>query len=180
VDIAPRFPNLGFLFFGAAIPSGLANTARYAEEELVTESQLATLRDPAFAQRLRALAPPTVERVTVDDNFALMMAPERIARGQGHELALIEPDGGVRAFPIYEGVVGNVLRDPPDEIWKRALERRDHPLVRALDSVNTMSEWAGASRRIDWHFAAPRERRRLSVRVLGGEDAAMREPESRP
>jgi MoaA/NifB/PqqE/SkfB family radical SAM enzyme len=175
-DIAPRFPNLGFVSLGAAVPTGLANAARYAEEELLSEAQLAALRDPALQTRLRALLPPAVEKLNVCDNFALMMAPDRIERRQAHTyLVQIEPDGGVRALPIYEGVVGNLLHDPPEEIWRRALERRDHPLVRELSSVQTMSAWAAASRRIDWHFAAPRERERIAARVLG-QDAAMHEP----
>ncbi|UQA57320.1 radical SAM protein [Polyangium aurulentum] len=168
-QIAPRFPHLGFVRFGAAVPSGLANDARYAVEELLSDAQLAALRDPALAARLRALLPASVTTMLISDLFFLMMDPERIARGQAlTNLLHIEPDGAVRSMAIYEGTVGNLLHDPPWELWQRVLDRHSHPLVRReLASVESMPAWAAASRRIDWHFAAPEERARIAPRVLG-------------
>jgi len=168
-QIAPRFPGLAFMRLGAALPSGLANAERYVEEELLSDAQLAILRDPAFSGHLRSVLPATVEQLRVSDNFHHAMDPGRIDGGKAQaDLLHIEPDGAVRSMAIYEGTVGNLLHDPPEELWRRAVERRSHPLVRReLASVDTMRAWAAASRRIDGYFAAPEERARIAPRVLG-------------
>lgn len=165
--IVPRFRHASFVRFGAAIPSGLGNNARYAATELLTDAELARLRDPSFAARLRALLPETVSRLHVHDNFELSMDPERAGSDQGNAgLMHVEADGSVRGLAIYEGTVGNLLRDPPDVIWPRVLERRRHPVtLRVLSSLRGLGDWAVAARRIDREFASEEHRERLSHRA---------------
>jgi MoaA/NifB/PqqE/SkfB family radical SAM enzyme len=166
-EIAPRFPELGLVRFAAAVPAGPANSERYAGAELLSDEQLAVLRDPAFTAKLRALLPSSVVDVGVGDNFALAMDSERLERGEASESLLhIEPDGGVRTMAIYEGTVGNLLHEPPDVLWQRVLERRRHPLVRrALAKVQGFSDWAAAAREIDWRFASDEDRARIGNRT---------------
>lgn len=162
--VAPRFPHLRFIAFGAAVPGGLANRPRFDEHELLTEEQLNLLNDPAHAQRLRALAPASV-MVGTTDNRILQMHPELIARGFVFNALQIEPDGEVRAMPIYEGTVGNILTEPPEVLWKRAKARWSDPFVTdALAPVKTMKQWAEAARLIDRHFGSTAVRERISRR----------------
>nr|WP_063817923.1 radical SAM protein [Herbidospora sakaeratensis] len=162
--IAPRFGHLRFVAFGAAVPGGLASRARFDEHELLTEEQIKQLNDPGHAQRLRALAPASVT-VGTTDNRILQMHPELVARGIVFNVLQIEPDGEVRAMPIYEGTVGNVLSDPPDVLWKRAKARWSDPFVtNALSGVKTMKQWAEAARLIDQRFGTTAVRERISRR----------------
>jgi len=150
-DIAPRFPDLSFLAFGAVLPDGLASRIDYADHELLTDEQASGLVDPDFVARLTATAPPGV-RVTTEDNrdFHPYLRGERPV-----SFMLVEPDGDVRAMPIYEGTVGSLLTDPPEMLWGRGVERWNDPFVReAFASVRTTREWAAACRRIDYHFGS--------------------------
>ncbi|MGI5271711.1 radical SAM protein [Nonomuraea sp. CA-218870] len=150
--VAPRFPSLGFLIFGAVIPSGLASRPGF-EDELLTQDELRTLTDPEYVARLRALAPPTVQVMTTD-NFMLQMNPGFIER-YGFPMAQVEPDGEMRAMPIYEGTVGSLLEEDPLVLWERAIARwRDPFVVEALSSIRSMRDWAEATRRIDLHFGS--------------------------
>ncbi|RJL32778.1 radical SAM protein [Bailinhaonella thermotolerans] len=163
-EIAPRFPALGHLSFGAVVPEGLASRPGFAEHELLADDQVAALGDPAYGERLRSLAPPGVQ-VSVTDNLALQMRPDLIRRGVFFPALQIEPDGAARAMPAYEGTVGNVLTDPPSVLWRRAVERWSHPIVvETLTPVRTMAQWAEATRRIDRHFASGADRDRLARR----------------
>jgi len=164
-EVTPRFPHLRFLSFGAAVPSGLASREGYAELELLSEEQLAVLRDRDFRLRLLALA-PAVAQVSVSDNLELQMHPDRCTPGSACvNVMQIEPDGQVRAMPIYEGTVGNILEDSPEVIWRRAQEHRhDAFVVRELSTVRTMRDWARAARNIDRHFASSAELVRISRR----------------
>jgi MoaA/NifB/PqqE/SkfB family radical SAM enzyme len=171
-EVAPRFPHLRHLNLAAAVPSGLANREGYAELELLSDEQMAVLRDRDFVARLRALA-PDVARVSVSDNLHLQMHPDQIAAGEASvQIMEIEPDGKVRAMPIYEGTVGNILEEPPEMIWRRAQERRhDAFVVRELSRVRSMNDWATAARNIDRHFASPAELLRISRRKEYTEEA---------
>jgi MoaA/NifB/PqqE/SkfB family radical SAM enzyme len=164
-EILPRFPELGFVNIGAAVPSGMASLERYAEEELLTEEQLASLRDPAFGERLRALA-PGVERLDVTDNFSLQMHPDDVKRGKAASGVMqVEPDGRVRSMAAYEGTVGSLLDEDPLVLWQRAQARHAHPfLEQELSTARTMMEWAAATRRIDRHFAAAEDLLRIKKR----------------
>ncbi|MEV5507720.1 radical SAM protein [Streptomyces orinoci] len=159
-EIAPRFPELRSLAFNIAVPSGLASRPEYERAELLDDARVAELTHPARLFRLAALAPPSV-RVTFTDNRELMMHPDRPAPA----MLQVEPDGAVRAMPVYEGTVGNLLTDPPMRLWERALDRRRDPfVVETLRPVRTMRDWALAIRRIDLHFGSPEVRARIAAR----------------
>lgn len=166
-EVAPRFPEMCFVYFGAAVPAGPANAERYAGEELLTPEQLGALRDPAFEARLRAVLPASVRELAVTDNFNLTADPGRAARGEACETLLhVEADGRVRSMNVYEGTVGHILHDPPDVLWQRVIERRRHPFaLKVLSSVDTLQDWAAAARRIDWHFASEEGRARIARRA---------------
>jgi hypothetical protein len=153
-SIAPRFPELGHLLFGAAVPSGLANRTGFAADELLSDDQIRVLGDAEHLWRLRSLSPPSV-RVDTTDNRALQMRPDLIAQGMFFPAMQIEPDGEVRAMPIYEGSVGNILTRSPAELWQKAVARWSDPfVVETLSPVRTMKEWAAAARRIDNRFGS--------------------------
>ncbi|MFG1942827.1 radical SAM protein [Nonomuraea sp. NPDC048826] len=169
--VAPRFPELGFVAFGAAVPGGLANRRGFDEHELLTEEQTGLLDNPGFASRLRELAPGSVT-VTATDNRILQMHPVLVARGAVFDALQIEPDGEVRAMPIYEGTVGNILTESPEVLWQRATARWSDPfVVEALSTAFTMREWAEAARRIDYRFGSDAVRARIDRRpaYLGAE-----------
>lgn len=167
-----RFPTLNFITVGAAIPSGLANRTGYAEAELLATKQLEVLRSTAFTRQLRR-AVSTHTTVRVDDNWDLLPA-----NLEAEVPIQVEPDGAVRAFPIYEGTVGSLLHESLDEIWKRARARhRDPFVVELLSKVTTMQDWAAAARMIDARFGSAADLVRIGKRPpwpVGQSDA---EPE---
>lgn len=161
--VVPRFPHLRFLFFGAAVPSGLASRAGFADHELLTDEELRTLVGTERVDRLNSLVPQSV-RVTTTDNSLLQMHPDTIKRF-GFPLMQVEPDGEVRAMPIYEGTVGSLLTEEPAVLWERAVARWSDPfVVEALSSVRSFRDWAEATRRIDYHFGSDEVRRRIDRR----------------
>jgi MoaA/NifB/PqqE/SkfB family radical SAM enzyme len=165
-ELAPRFPALRFLWFGAAVPSGLASRSGFADHELLTDPQHRQLGSREQMQRIRALAPRHVA-VATNDNLMLQMHPDLVARGVYMPTLQVEPDGEVRAMPIYEGTVGNVLTDPGDVLWKRAVDRWHDPfVVETLQPVRTMAQWAQAARRIDYHFGSDAVRERIDRRPV--------------
>ncbi|MFF0473679.1 radical SAM protein [Streptomyces sp. NPDC004284] len=170
-DVVPRFPGLGQVSFGAVVPEGLASRAGFAEHELLDDARVRLLGSPEYGRRLQELAPAGV-RVTTTDNLALQMRPDLIRAGVCLPVLQIEPDGAVRAMAAYEGTVGNVLTDPPAELWRRAVARWHDPFVReTLAPVRTMREWAEATRAIDLRFGTDADRRRIARRpafVPGG------------
>lgn len=176
-EIVPRFPHLRFLYLSAAVPSGMASREGYAELELLSDEQMAALRDRKFRARLRALDPPFA-RIFVSDNLGLQMHPDQIAAGKAYgDLMQIEPDGHVRAMPIYEGTVGNILEEPPEVIWRRAQQRRhDAFVVQELSAVRTMKDWARAAQHIDRHFASSTDLVRISVRKEYTGEAHRKDP----
>lgn len=162
--VAPRFPELGHLTFGAVVPAGLASRPSFGEHELLTDEQAELLGDPAQTRRLQSLAPASVQ-VTATDNRILQMHPDLLARGVVFPAMQVEPDGAVRAMPIYEGTVGNLLTDPPAELWRRAVARWADPFVtRTLAPVRSMAQWAEAARRLDHHFGSAEVRARIERR----------------
>ncbi|WP_263451483.1 radical SAM protein [Hyalangium gracile] len=164
-DLVPRFPELKFLFFGVAIPSGLASRQGFAERELLTEEQRQRLMNPDFVGHLRSLVPPSV-RIRVSDGMALQMHPEHLARGRAARYSMqVEPDGAVRGMAIYEGTVGSLLEEPAQVLWERVLARPHDPFVaETLSPVRTRQEWAEAVRRIDYHFGTEEVRARIDRR----------------
>lgn len=158
-EFPKRYPELTFVNFGAAVPSGVASTADFAERELLTESQLGELRRAA-----RRWQPANKDLlVSFSDQRNLQMHPDDIEAGTASvDTMLIEPDGEVRAMPIYEGTVGNLLTDSPSELWHRAQTRwRDPFVVAQLAPARTRVEWAAATRAIDARFACATDRDRI-------------------
>jgi MoaA/NifB/PqqE/SkfB family radical SAM enzyme len=164
-DIASRFPHLGFIFFGTAFASGLASRKSYAELELCTDEERVVLRDADFAARLRARGGAGRE---IDLFDALGPNPEihgLVVSKSFRRFMQIEPDGGVRGIPQYEGIVGNILEDSAEVIWARAKERQRDPfVVRELSGVRTMKDWATAVRNIERRFASSKDLVRISRR----------------
>ncbi|MFI6995754.1 hypothetical protein [Nonomuraea wenchangensis] len=77
----------------------------------------------------------------------------------------VEPDGEVRAMPIYEGTVGNLLTEDAGTLWERVQERWSDPfVVETLSAVRSMQDWAEAARRLDHHFGTDEVRRRIDRR----------------
>jgi MoaA/NifB/PqqE/SkfB family radical SAM enzyme len=165
-EIAPRFPELGFLALSAVVPSGLANRRSYAEAELLDPEQVERLAAPATTARLRALAPPSVQ-VMASSNWAMAMRPDLVEQGRFFRACAIEPDGELRAMCIYEGTVGNILTEDPAVLWERAVARWHDPFViEALSGVRTPLDWAAAARRLDLRFGSEADRARIAQRPV--------------
>ncbi|TDB93810.1 radical SAM protein [Micromonospora fluostatini] len=161
--LADRLPNLDFVWFGAAMPIGLASRPSFVDAELLDDDQADALADPATGERLRALMPETVT-VVVQDNRMLQVHPDHLARGW-YPFLQVEPDGAARAMPIYEGTVGSLLTEDPGEVWRRCVQRWSDPFVTAtLGPVRTMRDWAEATRRLDQHFGDRLVRARIDRR----------------
>lgn len=163
-EVLPRFPMLHTVLFGAVVPSGLASREGFSRHELLSEDQVERLTSPAFRALLSGLAPSTVD-VQTSSNRELQMHPDLIADGMVFPAMQVEPDGEVRAMPIYEGTVGNLLTEEPGELWRRSVERWSDPFVMSvLSSARTWPEWAEATRKIDEHFGNERVRARIAAR----------------
>jgi hypothetical protein len=163
-DIAPRFPELGFIWFAAALPSGLASRESFADQELLTDAEINRLVSVEQLTRLRSRTPKSV-RVDVTENPLLPYHPAAVAQGRTSPPMQVEPDGEVRGILIYEGTVGNVLTEPPAVLWERAMARwRDPVVIEAMSTVRTMKDWAAAARRIDHHFGSDADRARIERR----------------
>jgi len=159
--VAPRFPRLSFVWIAAAMPIGLASRAGFADHELLTDEQADDLAGAANRERMLALAPAGVA-LSIVDSRTLTLDPE--LRGQAPYMQ-VEPDGAVRAFPIYEGTVGSLLDEPGNVLWERGLARWRDPFVeRTLGAVRGMRDWADATRLIDRHFGSDDVRDRLDRR----------------
>jgi len=164
VGIAGRFPHLSSVSFGVAVPSGLANRTSYTEHELLTDAEVDQIDDPALVARLRSLAPNSIE-IRTSTNRELQMHPDDIAATPDFRPLQVEPDGQVRAMPIYEGTVGSLLVEDPAVLWNRAQARWHDPfVVDTLRPARTMAEWAAAARRIDQHFGSAESRTRIAQR----------------
>jgi MoaA/NifB/PqqE/SkfB family radical SAM enzyme len=162
-QVASRFANLDFVFFGPVLPIGLASRADFAGRELLTEEQLDRLRSEEFALELQARAPETVQ-VVASDNGMFQMHPDRLAAGEIPAMQ-VEPDGRVRAMPIYEGTVGSLLEEDAMVLWERAVQRWSDPWVsELLRSSSSMDAWAEATRRIDHRFGSDDDRVRIARR----------------
>ena len=160
-EIAPRFPRLSALEFGAVVPAGLASRTGFGEHELLSEGQMSALGGAEPPRRLQSLAPDSVQ-VGCTDNLELRMGPDA-----PDELPVVqvEPDGAVRAMPVYEGTVGTLLSEPGDVLWQRALQRRRDPfVVEVLSGVRTVQQWAEAARTLDRHFGSEQVRARIDRR----------------
>jgi MoaA/NifB/PqqE/SkfB family radical SAM enzyme len=173
-DIAIRFPRLSSISFGAAVPSGLASEPEFVDRELLTDNQVRQLTAPHNRHLLQSLVTGSVA-VDTTDNRLLQLHPDRVDAGQFFRTLQVEPDGEVRAMSMYEGTVGNVLTDPVDLLWERAVARWSDPAVTtALADARTMPDWARATRHIDQHFGMDAVRDRIERRTPLGSPAPGR------
>lgn len=162
--IAPQFPHLSSISFGAVIPTGLASRPSFAELELLSEDHARLLAEGQLAAELQSLAPSSVE-VSTTDNRKFQLHPDLLAGGMDVPPMQVEPDGRVRAMPIYEGTVGSLLEEPLPVLWERAIDRWSDPfVVEALTPATTFQAWAEATRRIDLRFGSAEDRTRLARR----------------
>ncbi len=160
-DVVARFVRAGFVAVGAAVPAGLASRPGFVTHELLEDADVLRMGEPGYVEGLRALAPPAVQ-VSATDNLALMLHPDRPG---ATDLMTLEADGEVRAFPVYEGTVGNILTEDPVALWARAVARRRDPfIVETLRPVATMAQWAEATRRLDRRFGSAAVQIRLDRR----------------
>ncbi|HZS40483.1 MAG TPA: radical SAM protein [Polyangia bacterium] len=164
-DVASRFSEMEFVIYNGVVPQGLASRADYADE-LLDEAQMKALDSGELEARLNQLAG---ERLAVftRNNFDLQMHPETVREGTAWTLdrMIVEPDGAVRAMEVYEGIVGNVLDEPLDVLWRRSCERRADPFVaEQLGKVKSTAEWSAATRVIDRRYADGAELLRLDKR----------------
>jgi hypothetical protein len=161
--LAARFPGLGFIALGVAMPIGLASRPGFVDAELPHDEQADQLVSAECKRHLRSLMRASV-RLQVSDNRKLRYHPDLIAAGCVPAMQ-VEPDGRVRAMAIYEGTVGSLLTDTPSEIWQRSVERWNDPfVVRTLTPVHTMRQWAEATRDIDLRFGTADDRTRIGAR----------------
>jgi len=162
--VLPRFPELFSVSFGAVIPTGLASRLSYADHELLEDDQAALLSGGQLAAELQAIA-PTAIALSTSDNRRFQLHPHLLAGGMDIPPLQVEPDGRVRAMPIYEGTVGSLLEEPLAVLWARAIERWSDPfVVEALTPATTMARWADATRRIDLQFGSALDRARIGRR----------------
>ena len=163
-SVAPRFPELRSISFGAVIPTGLGSRVGFVEQEVLSEEQAALLGQGQLAEELQSLVRASVE-VSTTDNRRFQLHPELLAAGMDIPAMQVEPDGKVRAMPVYEGTVGSLLTEPPELLWERAMERWSDPfVVETLTPARTMSGWGQATRRIDQRFGTPDDRARIARR----------------
>jgi MoaA/NifB/PqqE/SkfB family radical SAM enzyme len=155
--LASRFPFIRHLNVGLVVPSGLATREHFAETELVTPAQLATFRSPEYARQLQS------EKLVVElnDNWGLMPTDFDNVPLQ------IEPDGSVRAFPLYEGVVGSLANESLEVVWRRAQTRHREPwIVNLFSGVSNFQDWAIAARAMDLRYGAPDDIARITKRPI--------------
>ncbi len=155
-EMTSRFPGLDFIRFGAVIPGGLASEQAFESELLTMEESRALVEaEPQFAARAH-----NGTCVTVTD-VRLFLSPDI----QAVDVAQIEPDGCIRAFPAYEAKIGNVLDEPLNVLWPRALAWRADPFVKEqLASIDTMADWARVTRILDRRYGSRDDRERLARR----------------
>lgn len=161
VDAATkRFPRLDFIRFGAVIPSGLAAEREFEATELLSIEELVDLID--VGQRLNARAGGQVDISATDVRYFL---PQPGASAVDLDILHIEPDGALRAYPIYEAKVGNVLEETLDVLLPKVRAWRSDPFVaETMDTIRTMADWANAARTLDRRYGSPDDLARIERR----------------
>jgi len=159
-DVTSRFPGLDFIRFGAAIPVGIAAEGDFEAAELLTVEDMVNLLD---ARGRLALCARNGAEVSVTD--VRYFLPRAGSSATDVNIAQIEPDGALRAFPIYEAKVGNVLEEPLDVLWTRAMAWRSDPFVAGqMGSIQTMADWARVTRTLDRRYGSAADRERMARR----------------
>lgn len=159
-EATSRFPNLDYLRFGAVMPVGLGQEPRFVDDELLSDAELEALVDaePELISRAEnGIA------VSVTDVRSFLPTSPLSVEGEG--IAQIEPDGQLRAFACYEAKVGNVLNEPIDVLWDRALAWRNTPFVREqTGSIRSLADWARATRALDRRYGSAADQARIAQR----------------
>jgi len=158
--VTSTVPELDFIRFGAVIPTGLAAEEDFEEAELLTIEELVDLIEAREDLASRARNGASV--MMTDVRYFL---PNPQSDATDLSIAQIEPDGALRAFPIYEAKVGNILEEPLDILWSRAMKWRADPFVSEhLRSIRSMADWARVTRILDRRYGSPADRQRMLQR----------------
>jgi MoaA/NifB/PqqE/SkfB family radical SAM enzyme len=159
-EATSRFPNLDYVRFGAVMPVGLAQEQSFTGDELLSDAELEALVDAE--PELMARAAHGIEVSVTDVRSFLPTSPLSV---EGEGIAQIEPDGQLRAFACYEAKIGNVLDEPIDVLWQRALAWRNDPFVRAqTSSIRNLTDWARVTRVLDRRYGSDADKARIARR----------------
>lgn len=159
-DVTSKFRALDYVRIGAAIPIGLAQEETFVEKHLLSDAELDRLMKSEPTLVARAQNGATVE---VSDIRSFL--PTSRLSGETASVAQIEPDGELRAFAIYEAKVGNVLQEPLDTLWRRALAWRREPFVQEqTHSIESLVDWARAARALDRRYGSDADKARIARR----------------
>ena len=162
VDIVPRFSELSTVSFGAVIPTGLASRPTFVAQEVLSNDQVHFLCQ--YEEELQSLTPPSVD-ISTTDNLNFQLHPELLAQGVDLPAMQVEPDGKVRAMPIYEGTIGSLLNESLPVLWERAIAQWSHPfVVEKLTPATNGELWAEATRSIDQEFGSTEDLARIARR----------------
>lgn len=155
-----RFPRLDFIRFGAVIPSGLAAEPDFEASELLSIPELVELIN--VGRRLAAHADNALDIAVTDVRYFL---PQPGVSAVDLDILHIEPDGALRAYPIYEAKVGNVLDESLDVLWPKVRAWRSDPFVaKQMEKVQTMADWADTTRTLDRRYGSHDDRERIERR----------------
>ncbi len=161
-DVTRAFPGLDEVRFGMAVPEGPAAEEDFVARELLTDAEMLALH--GSEGRLNAVASNGVRVSVTDMRYYIPYSPYG---GSGAAIAHIEPDGQLRAFGVYEAKVGNIVDEPFEAVWERALAWRREPfVVERIGSIQTIRDWARAARELDRHYGSDADRKRIALRVL--------------
>jgi MoaA/NifB/PqqE/SkfB family radical SAM enzyme len=162
-DVTASTPGLDLMRFGMVVPEGPVADEAFAERELLTEEEMLALN--ASEPRLVSLARNGVKVSVTDMRYYVPYSPYG---GPGATIAHLEPDGELRAFGVYEAKVGNVLREPFEVLWSRALAWRSEPFVREqIQSIRTPQDWARVARVLDRRYGSEADKARIALRNTG-------------
>jgi MoaA/NifB/PqqE/SkfB family radical SAM enzyme len=160
-EATSRFPNLDYVRFGAVMPVGLGQEAGFVAEELLGDAELEAL--VGAESELISRARHGIEVSVTDVRSFLPTSPLSV---EGDGIAQIEPDGQLRAFACYEAKVGNVLDEPIDVLWDRALAWRNTSFVREqTGSIRTLTDWARVTRVLDRRYGSVADKARIALRT---------------
>lgn len=161
--VTARFPAVDFMRFAMALPSGSASSEEFVAREILTDEESRAL---VAAEGRLAAAARSAAKVSVSGMDCFL--PYATASDPDLSLLHVEPDGEVRAFAIYEAKVGNVLDEPLEALWRKALAWRHHPEVIAqLRSIRSNADWGRVTRSLDRRYGSSADQQRIALRVKG-------------
>lgn len=167
--IIKRFPKLDFLRFGAAIPEGLAAEREFEANELLSMEEVIDMIE--VGRRLNAREGNPIDISVTDVRYFL---PQPGVSVVDLDILQVEPDGAVRAFPIYEAKVGNLLHEPLDVLLAKVKAWRSDPFViEQMESVRTMSDWASTTRVLDRRYGSDDDKERIARRGQPVQDVEL-------